>query len=484
MLQHLKNETNYTQTTNGETTHKTSNSDLLDFFSTAGAARHWNEAQVISAFNKAYNENPAYALKALFYFRDVRGGQGERKLFRTIAKHLANTNPASLAPFVNLIPHYGRWDDLLSLFDTPLELSAIQVIAEQWNKDVASANAGESTSLMFKWLPSINASSEDTKAAARKILKAIQLTPVQYRKTLSNMRRFLDVVEVKMSAKEWSEINYAKLPSQASLKNRTAFFRNDEDRYRAFLDSIEKGEVKVNASTLYPYQLVEKVSYYRSSDESLLNAMWENLPDYIDGKDSNAIAVIDVSGSMSGTPMEVAVSLGMYMAERNKGAFHNHFITFSANPELVEIKGETFCDRVRNIKSSDWGYNTNLERVFLLLLNTAKRNKLPQSDLPSSLYVISDMQFDSAFSGSKNQTFFNKMKKLFEDNGYTLPKIIFWNVDAHHGQSPVLQNTENVQLVSGFSSSLFESLMKQNEYNPYEMMMAILDAERYQLISL
>lgn len=488
MLEMLKNETNYTTTANGETTHITSKSSLLDFFSRAGSMRNSSENEITTLFSKAFSENPEYALKALFYMRDIREGNGERRLFRIITKWLANNEPYVIAPLIPLFAEYGRWDDVVALLETPVDAVAGRVIAEQLSNDVANYNAGKPISLLAKWLPSINASSFDTIRKAKRLSKGLGMNEKQYRKLLSALRSHLNILEKNMSNKTWDKVDYPKLPSQAMLRHKQAFYRNDADNYTAFLDSLQKGTKKVNAKTLQPYQLVEKViSRYSgvSNEEAVLyDQMWKALPDVIGEKKENAISVIDVSGSMSGTPMNVAISLGMYMAERNDGAFKDHFITFSQRPQIVKIQGNTFVERVRNIERSDWGYNTNLQKVFDLLLNTAIKNNVPQEELPTKLFIISDMQFDTAV-GSRNDTFYEKMRKKYNEAGYELPKVVFWNVNGTWGQqSPVLEDTPNVMLVSGFSQNVFKSLIEMQEYSPYNSMMEILDNERYAPITI
>lgn len=491
ILDLMKNETNYTTTANGETTHVTSNSSLLDFFSRAGSMRNSSESEIITLFSKAFSENPEYALKALFYMRDIREGNGERRLFRIITKWLAHNHPESIAHLIPLMSEYGRWDDVVELIDTPLEQNVGSLIACQLSEDVKNYNQGNPISLLAKWLPSINASSSETKRKAKIIQKGLGLSEKDYRKILSTLRSYLNIVEKNLTEKEYDRIDYSKVPSQAMLKYRQAFYRNDEASYSSYLEGLKKGAQKINTKTLQPYQLVEKVLYsgfYNISQENrtLYNEMWNKLPDVIGESKENSIAVIDVSGSMSGRPMNVAISLGMYMAERNKGAFKDHFITFSAQPQILKIEGTDFVDKVENIYDSDWGFNTDLESVFDLILNTAIKNNVPQEELPTKLFIISDMQFDSATGFSpERKTFFEKMREKFNNAGYELPKVVFWNVNGSYGQqSPVLKDTPNVMLVSGFSQNVFKALIEQKEYNPYESMIEILDGERYAPIKL
>lgn len=488
MLNNLKNELNYTTTENGAVTHETSRSHLLDFFALAGAMRNRSEQDIMQLFSKAFAENPLYAMKALFYMRDIREGNGERRLFRVCTKWLATNAPQVLIKNLPHIAEYGRWDDLIALIDTSVSKEVLFIIRQQWNNDVFGCSVGKPVSLLAKWMPSENASSPTTKRLAKIIAKDLNYTMRNYRKTLSLLRNHLSILESKMSAKQWDEINYSTVPSQAMLKYRSAFYRNDEERYAAYLSALKspvtRDVVKINTKTLYPYQLVEKVLFTNGTAEEndLYNVMWENLPDTVGDNYQNSIAVVDVSASMYGQPITVAVSLGLYIAEKNKGKFHNHFITFSSNPSLVEVVGTNFTEKVRNITKAQWCMNTDLKKTFDLILNTAIKYQLPQSEMPATLYIISDMQFDGACRGNK-ETLFQTMKKEFAQHGYELPRVVFWNVDARHNQVPVVKNEPNVQLVSGFSHNVFTSLMEQKEYSPFEYMIDVLSSERYEVIT-
>lgn len=479
-LNSLKNATNVAFTENGGRAYATTGSDLLNFFAQGGALRSRNESDVISIFTKAYAEDKLLALKTAFYFRDVRGGQGERKTFRTILKYMANAHAETLSKNLHLVPFYGRWDDLYAVFGTKLEAQAAELIKTRFNEDMQA----EHPSLLGKWLASENASSFQTRELARKTMKHLGLTPRQYRKALSGLRKKIRIVETLMSSKQWSEIDYSKLPSQASLKYRQAFFRNDLERYQSFLASLAKGETKVNAKTLYPYEIARQVGSYHSAQDDVLNALWEALPDYFDSKTENSLAVVDVSGSMIGTPMDVAVSLGLYTAERNKGLFHNHFITFSRNPQLVEVKGSTFCEKIRNIKQADWNMNTNISRVFRLILNTAKENQLPQEEMPKRLYIISDMEFDAATRNSNtSKTVFETLRQEYVDAGYEMPQLVFWNVDARNEQFPMKMDDRGVMFVSGCSPSIFTNLLKGEFMSPFDLMLDVIGSERYSSIT-
>lgn len=498
MIKALHNETNVTHTENGAVARKTTNTYVLDLFAQIGAMRNRDERDIYGMFDKAFCEDPLLAMRTLFYSRDIRGGQGERRTFRIILKELCRRHPKVVRKNIELIPEFGRWDDLYELFDTSLEKAAGDLIAKQFLADMTS----ETPSLLGKWLKSENTSSKESRRLATKTRKILDLTSKAYRKSLSKLRKQINIVESKMSSKEWSTIEYDKLPSKAGLQYRKAFFRNDEERYKAFLDSLENGEVKVNSSTLFPYELVSKASrdsiYNRlpRQEVTLLDGMWKALPNYIGDKEEDSIAVVDVSGSMNGLPMEVAVSVGLYLAERNKGRFHNKFITFESKPQLVDVVGTTIVDKVNNMKSASWGGSTNLEATFDLILNMAVKYKMPQSEIPRKLYIISDMEFDSATDPSYygygcrynnkpsvNKTLMNKIADKYKAAGYEMPNLVFWNVNARNSQFPMSMDDRGFQLVSGCSPSIFEATMKGEFLSAYDLMLNVINAERYHCVT-
>ncbi|MBO3356277.1 DUF2828 family protein [Clostridium perfringens] len=490
MLNELKKELNYKSTENGAITHKTSNSYVLDYFAQGSSLRNRDKQEIIQIFKKSFYQDPLTTMKILFYSRDIRGGQGERDTFRYIIKYLADNHTDILNKNIHLISEFGRWDDIYALFDTKLEDKAIELIKEQLNKDITL----EQPSLLAKWLKSENTSSKESRRLGNITRKKLGMTPKQYRKTLSELRKRIDIVEEKLSKKKYEDIDYSKIPTNASLKYRKAFYRNDEERYVDYLDSLTKGKIKIDSKTLYPYQLVSKALKYPSDEEKqLLNAMWDGLPDYIGDNNENAIAVVDTSGSMYGTPLEVAISLGLYLAERNKGAFKNHFITFADNPELVEVVGKDFCEKVSNISNANWGMSTDIEATFDLILNTAIKNKLKQEELPSKIFIISDMEFNQIensgyYSWNRKQqrddkTLFANLKNRFESNGYKMPNLVFWNVDSRNDNIPMTMNENGVQLVSGANPILFETLLNNEFVGAYEIMMKEIGKERYNCIT-
>lgn len=467
-----------TLTENGAVTYASSGSECVNLFGTIGALRNSSSEEIRSRFSEAYRENRDIAVRIAFYARDIRGGLGERKVFREILSWLEQYSPDSLRKNLALIPEYGRFDDLLCLIGTSCENEVISLIKSQLENDINTENP----SLLAKWLPSINASNQETRKLARTIAKSLGMNWKEYRQILSRLRAELSLLENYMREKDYT-FDYSKQPSQAMLKHIKAFFARDNERYTKFLEAVKAGKTELKTQTLMPYEIVRPLCTYwgRSFSQQEIEALdvtWNSQEDYTNGE--NAIVVADVSGSMTGQPMEVSVSLAIYFAERNKGAFKNHFITFSANPNLVEIHGGNIYEKVRLCMNADWGMNTDLQKVFELILSTAIKHKVPQSELPSTLYIISDMEFDSCVNGA-GMTNFEYAKKLFNDNGYELPRVVFWNVNSRNLQQPVRMNEQNVCLVSGLTARIFQmvaSAQIQN-FTPEKYMLEILNGERY-----
>lgn len=419
MLQYLKEEANKVYTENGAITNESTGNFCLDLFAIIGAIRRESEKEIESRFVRAYMENKDIATKILFFARDVRGGLGERRVFRVILKWLAVNEEETVKKNLKYIAEYGRYDDLLVLMGTPCEKEMLAVIKAQFDADVKSMKEDREVSLLAKWLPSVNTSNIATVKCAKKVAKAFRMNDATYRKALSSLRAYIKIIENNLREKDYS-FDYEKQPSKAMFKYRKAFVRNDGERYKAFISKVERGSAKLNASTLAPYELVEpfmqgySMRILSASEQASINATWNSLPDY--GNDENAIAVIDTSGSMycTGKPIaaSVALSLGIYFAERNNGYFKNHFIEFSARPQLIKIKGQTFADKLRYLASFNEVANTNIEAVFDLILKAAVKNKLPQSELPTKLYLISDMEFDEAVDNAELTNFENAKKKF------------------------------------------------------------------------
>ena len=490
MLQHIKDECNRTYTENGALTNKTTYSDCLDLFATIGAMRAREEEEITARFVRAYIEDPNLALKTLFFARDVRGGLGERRVFRICLNWLANNAPESARKNIPYVAQFGRWDDLLSLIGTPCEKDALQLIKKQLAADIEALDNGGEVSLLAKWLPSVNASNAQTIMNARRIARFLGVQDSDYRKTLAKLRAHIRIIENNLRERDYT-FDYGKQPSRAMFKYRKAFVRNDSERYNSFLEAVSRGEKTLHASNIYPYDIVRagfsKNWGFRCSmteaEKAALNASWESLPDFTNGK--NALAVVDTSGSMyaydNALPAAVALSLGLYFGERNTGIFHNHFIEFSAKPQLIEIKGKTFAERLEYICSFNEIADTNLEAVFDLILSAAVRNNVLQKDLPETLYIISDMEFNCCVRNA-DSTNFENAKAKFAAAGYKLPEIVFWNVASRNTQQPVTKNEQGVALVSGCSPRIF-SMIADGQLSPIGYMMEVLGSERYAVIA-
>lgn len=504
----MKNVTNYNykQTENGANARKSTNVKLYDLFSLGGAYRSRTENDCVLLFKEAYQENQEYALKCLFYLRDILEGQGERRFFRICLKWLAGYDKKAVLRNLETIARdgFGRWDDLFVLFDTPCESAVMNLITKQLTQDLIAYQKGAAVSLLAKWLPSENSSSAQTRHDARKIINSIDVTPREYRKTLSALRERIKVVERLMSQNRWNEIDFSHLPSRAGLIYRKAFERRDmiQEKYREFAKDTS---TKVNAGKLYPYDVVreaQKVMHcndywsYGSHEPALndtqrlmVNKYWDNLKDYFNGCQSNMMVVCDTSSSMlqgasqTASPMQVAVSLAIYAAERANGPFKNHYISYSRSARLVEVRGVDFCDKVARIIRSNVCENTNLESVFDLVLDTAMRANLPRNAIPETLVIVSDMEVDrSAGISNRKEAFMEQMRQKWNykcHGKYAFPRIVCWNVSARN--NTFLDDPRSgMSFVSGCSPVLFEQILKGKD--GIQLMMDKLNSERYKSI--
>lgn len=487
MLKFLKREANKAYTENGAVSNASTMSDCLDLFATAGALRNAGDDEILDRFIRAFAEDRNIAIKTLFFARDIRGGLGERRFFRVIMNYLAKNYPEIVIKNIDNIAEYGRYDDILSLMDTACEQEAIAYIKAVLQEDMENMQAQYSVSLMAKWLPSVNASSKETVRTARKIARAMGMSDASYRKMLSSLRAYIKILENNLRTRDYS-FEYEKQPSKALFKYRKAFIRNDEDRYEAFIRKAVANPSLLNTSCLTPYDIVWAVIKgvrmgMPEAEKKTLDATWNALENYVNS--DNTLVVVDGSGSMYGgrgvLPAAVAESLGIYFAERNKGAFKNHFITFSANPKLVEIKGRDIFEKVQYCMSFNECSNTNIEKTFEMILDTAVKNRLKQSDMPSRIIIVSDMEFDWCAERA-DMTNFEYAKELFAESGYKLPKLVFWNVNSYNRQQPVTMNEEGVTLVSGMSPQIF-AMLKEDNLNPYAFMMSVISSARYEKIA-
>ncbi len=488
MLNFLKKESNMTYTENGGTAYRSTESFCLDMFFKAGAMRNSTAKEIADVVTRAYAEDPDKTMKIIFFARDARGGLGERRFFRCAVSSLVKTAPKAVEKNIPLFAEYGRFDDLCILLGTPLENAAAKEIKTQLDKDIVAMKAKGQASLLAKWLPSVNASSKDTRNKGRRMAALLGMSEPAYRRTLSALRAYTDILENRLRERDYT-FDYEVQPSCAMFKYRRAFIRNDNERYVDYLNNVHNGTAKLNADRLFPYDIVRAALAGNTSaaERKSLDAAWKSLPDLTASRRENAIAVIDGSGSMTCgcggiRPIDAALSLGIYFAEHNRGEFANHFITFSETPRLVEINGKDIVEKIRYCNTFNEVANTNLEAVFMLIFRTAVKNKVTAADMPSKLYIISDMQFDYCVVGGNDDVLFNAMRKLYNKHGYNLPEIVFWNVNARCDAMPVTRSETGAALVSGYTPSVFDMVMG-GEISPEAVMDKILASKRYAAIT-
>lgn len=467
-------------TENGGIKRKSTKSAVLDMFALCGSYRNRSDADCILAFKNAIEENETLALKCLFYLRDIRGGQGERRFFRVCFRWLANARPDAARRNLINVSEYGRWDDLIySCFDTKVEEDAFAIIKHQLALDVEC----KTPSLLAKWMPSENASARDTKRMGGIMREYLGMSHKQYRQMLSVLRSRINIVEKLMSEGRWDEIEFDKIPSKAGLKYKNAFSRRDilAKKYETFM---KNENTTVNAKALNPVEIAHKClnSYSMTEiDRAALDKYWKNLDNYYGDNIENGIAVVDVSGSMSGVPMEAAISMGAYISERGHGPFANHFITFSEHPTLVKFEGVDIVDKFQRCSRADWGYNTNIEKVLDMLLSVACDKNTKPEDIPSRLYIFSDMEFDKGMSvrGRDTDTLFEAHAKKWAACGYQMPQVVFWNLDARTQNIPAMGG--RFAYVSGFSMSILKTILSGKD--GYDIMLSTLLSNRYEAVN-
>ena len=484
----LNDDFNYSVTENGALGYRTSGKELLDLNFSVSSMRNMSEEKIVEKFVKAFYEDKILAMKWLFYCRD-RTAIGERRLFRICLKYLAENHQDIAKKVIKLIPEYGRWDDLWCLLDTDLKDDVCEVVVHQLLEDGVNMKQSKPISLLAKWMPSANTSSKETKRLAHIIMDNINFTDRQYRKMLSELRAYLNVVEIKMSAKQWDKIDYAAVPSRANLIYNNAFLRNDEERRREYLNKLEKGETKINAGVLFPHDIVHKYGSSRWNlspvDDPTLEQLWKALPDYVSGA-GNTICVADGSGSMTSriggtkvTALSVANALAIYFAERSSGQFKDTYITFSSRPQIVDFSNaNSLREKIEIAANHCEVANTNIEATFDLILQTAIRNEMTQDDMPQNVLVLSDLEFDRMTSGRTDKRLFEELADRYEAHGYKLPRLVFWNIMSRTGTIPVKENKAGVALVSGFSPAIVKMVLS-NSTDPFECLLEQLNSERY-----
>lgn len=498
----MENKSNWKLTENGAPARTTTGDNLIDLFAVIGAMREREEADIISMWESAYRENAELAVRMIFYAGDIRGiGLGERRTFRILIKHLANTHPSIMRKNIVNIPYYNRWDSLYELVATPCEHEMWDLVRIQWLEDFGNMKHNKPISLMAKWLASVNASSKKTCMLGRKTAHELRLSESMYRRALSKLRAYLKVVEKSMSAQEWATIEYSAVPSYAMKNYSQAFARHDRDRFSNYKESLEQkiadgtiSQKDIKSATLFPYDLVKKyieagvgISYdswsrrsYIGPYDTITEAQWKALPDYLD-EEANVVVMADVSGSMYSPnyqPISASLGLALYFASRNKGIYHNKYMTFTDKPSFLTINNTaSLHDQLCQAWSAGVGYSTNLERAFMYILDTAIENNVKPEEMPKALVVVSDMEIDPFFRG-QGLDFLEEMTCRFRNAGYTMPKIVLYNVEARANTFHAKSSNPNVVFASGYSASAFTSIIKGITKTAYDVMYdTLMDAQ-------
>ena len=481
-----------TLTENGAVAYATTGKEMLDFNFKLAGYRKASEEEIQRDFGRVYYEDPILAMRFIFWVRDIRGGAGERRTFRACFKWLAEHKPEVVKAMIPLVAEYGRFDDILPLLDTSLRKDVSAYYKKQLKEDNKRRKLNQPISLAAKWIPSLHTSSDESRRYAKMLCEDFGWDEQKYRKRLAKLRKYLDIVERKMSAKEWGEIDYNTVPSKANLIYNSAFLRNDEERRRKYLGDLQKGVAKINAGVLQPHEIVtnytedgwwsSSVKYY---DETL-EQLWKNLPDMTV---SNTLVVRDGSGSMcsgiSGrtTCLDVTTALTLYMADHNTGPWKGKFITFSSNPEIIDVSAEkTLHDKLDKVSHYGDCSNTDIYKTMKLILKTAVNNHMTQEDMPEMIVICSDMQFDGRMF-NLNKTLFEDIIDEFEAAGFKMPKICFWNINDRNERSiPLQQNDLGLILCSGFSVQIMKMFMS-NKLDPYEILLETINSPRYDAVA-
>lgn len=482
---------NVSVTENGAIGYKTTGHPLLDINFAASSLRNKSDGEIVDMFEKAYCDTPLDSILWLFYLRDVRGGMGERRSFRIILRHMAESHPEVIAGVIPYIAEYGRYDDMWVLLETNFRKPVLELIKKQIVSDLNGAKENKSISLLGKWLPSRCSKNLKNKEYVRVICDGFGITPYTYQKITSTLRKHLKIVECDMSAGRWSVIDYNKVPAKANLLYNSAFLKHDEERRRKFLSALENHEegVKINAGTLFPHDIVHKYWNHGKLDQTL-EELWKALPGGTGYTD--VMIVCDGSYSMhklidkksSLQAMEACFALTIYFAERAEGVFKNRFITFSSRPKYVDIGNcKTLIDKLNCLLRHNECSSTDIKKVFDMILETAVNNHLTQDQLPGTVLVLSDMEFDNpcACNPRLNATLFDYITKRYKNAGYKMPRLAFWNLCSRTGTIPVKENENGLVLVSGFSPVTMKMVMSGN-LDPFDAMLDVLYTERYRPI--
>lgn len=510
-INYMKKYQNRAVTENGAVGYRTTLQPLVDLNFKVSSLRNRDEEFIVKEFIKAYYESPKYAVKWLFFLRDILEGMGERRTFRICMKYLAESHAEIAKAVMVLIPQYGRYDDLLVFLDTDLCDDASNFMKKQLEMDLIAMKEEKPISLLAKWLPGINTSSKETRRCARLLADKFKMSEREYRKTLSALRAYGNVVEVKMSAAKWEEIEYETVPAKANLKYDAAFVKHDMKRREEYLFKAFMDDAKLNGKGIMPYEVVHrfmKGNYYNGSslkDDVLAELMWKNIveqgfqnewgfDDCIVVADGSGSMYMNASGSTSVTAIEICNSLAIYFAEQLKGIFHNKAIIFSARPQFINLeKGKSLKEKLEIMLSHNECANTNIEAVFDMLLNMAISDEVLPEELPKQVLIISDMEFDSASSpavwenGNENwkkftPTLFETIEERYKRAGDKVPGLIFWNVCGRTDTIPQVNNEEGICLLSGFSQNAMKIAADREKKDPYERLIQVLDRPRYDAV--
>lgn len=459
------------ETENGALAYTTTDSKMLDFFAAIGGMRERDEKDIISLYLAARNEDKELADKVILYSRDIRGGLGERRIGKILLKTLANIDPQKVIRNFQLFVDMGRFDDLYCLEGTQVEDEMWKFMKETILTDYSKAKEGKPISLAAKWMKSINTSSKESRRLAKKFCSISHMSEKAYRKILSALRSYTNVVETKMSANEWNTINYETVPSVAMKRYTCAFNRRDSERFIDFKTAVTKGEAKINATTLYPYDLIHDLIYDGSTDRAIIEAQWKALPNYFkEGR--NVVCCADVSGSMYGMPMAASIGLAMYCAAHNTGDYHGYFLTFTDIPRFFKLDENESLEKNVEKVSEEVGYNTNLDGMLEAVFDMAVKAQ----ESPEALLIISDCEIDRFNYDPRNyEDIVEKWTKQYKENGLAMPKLIFWNVSTRQNTFLSKHTNPYVSFVSGCSASTFSNLTQLIDLSAYEAMRAILD---------
>lgn len=451
-------------TTNGMPTLESSLDPLVDLFFAIGSSRG---KDITAQYERAYQSDPTLAARILFWARDVRGGAGERSTFRKLMLHMERVHPEQLLELLPHIAEYGRWDDLL-IFETSLIQNAAY--------GIFAAALMQRNALAAKWSPRQG-------PIANRLRKYMNMDPKTYRKLVVELSK---TVETQMCARAWTDINYSHVPSVAAARYQTAFNRHDPQGYAAYRTALASGDptVKINSSTVYPYDVVKSM---RNGDAQVAQAQWDSLPNYL-GEDF-ILPMVDVSGSMmtcvGGNSnlhcLDVAVSLGLYLADKQQGAFRDMFLTFSSSSKIEKLQGN-LLSKLSQITSSSWGMSTSLESAYREILRVATTARVPAEQMPKYLLILSDMEFNQATRDSS--TAHEMATNMYAQAGYALPKIVYWNLNARDGNVPVRFDSQGTALVSGFSPSIMKSILSAKTFTPASIMMETINTQRYSIITI